>query len=65
MNHAMKPGPDMILAAIRPAESMEAKRRKCLACQNMFASEWCGNRVCKKCAVSADFTGRRRGGVAA
>lgn len=34
------------------------KRRACLACQEVFLSEWAGNRICPKCHAAQ---GRGRG----
>jgi hypothetical protein len=31
----------------------EAKERRCLMCSERFASEWSGERICKRCRQTA------------
>lgn len=33
----------------------DPKTRKCLACQRPFASEWVGERICRKCKSSSSW----------
>ena len=35
------------------AEVTEAKERRCLMCSERFASEWPGERICKRCRQTA------------
>lgn len=34
---------------VSTGDRMKQKLRTCLSCQVEFESEWCGERVCKKC----------------
>ncbi len=41
---------------VNPAEtSIVEKKRNCLTCSRPFASEWVGERVCKRCKGSATW----------
>jgi hypothetical protein len=42
------------------AEPIVVKERRCLSCSTTFASEWAGERVCKRCKQSSSW----RSGVA-
>lgn len=35
----------------RRDKPLNAKQRKCLVCEKMFASTWEGNRICPPCAA--------------
>ena len=43
------------VAAGRPAQ--EPKDRACLACGSTFASEWAGERICRRCKSSHTWRG--------
>jgi hypothetical protein len=37
------------------ADVAEGKPRKCLSCEDTFASLWAGERICKKCKQSSGW----------
>lgn len=34
-----------------------AKERRCLTCQSVFASEWNGERICRRCKTKSGWRG--------
>ena len=36
-------------------ELPDVKERRCLSCSSTFASEWAGERVCKRCKQSSSW----------
>ena len=44
------PPPVFLLARTLRPPRFRRVRRKCLRCQQLFSSSWCGNRICRRCA---------------
>jgi len=36
-----------------PAHAVDLKSRRCLSCEEIFASQWAGERICKRCKHSS------------